>query len=74
MQVEVVKSKIHCVKGIGADSKRLGEFTFNGAAARKGVVGGDVLILIAYTYMEMEETKLFNPALVFSNAEINLLT
>ncbi|MEM8999434.1 MAG: aspartate 1-decarboxylase [Bacteroidota bacterium] len=49
-----------------------GELTLNGAAARKVAVG-DVLILIAYAWMSIEEAKKFNPALVFPNEETNLL-
>ena len=49
-----------------------GELTLNGAAARKVAVG-DVLILIAYAWMEVEEAKKFNPALVFPNEENNRL-
>ncbi|MCG2461554.1 aspartate 1-decarboxylase [Flavobacteriaceae bacterium F89] len=49
-----------------------GELTLNGAAARKVAVG-DVLILITYAQMELEEAKKFNPALVFPNEENNLL-
>lgn len=49
-----------------------GELTLNGAAARKVAVG-DVLILIAYAWMEVEEAKRFNPALVFPNEDTNLL-
>ncbi|WP_420603804.1 aspartate 1-decarboxylase [Flagellimonas sp.] len=49
-----------------------GELTLNGAAARKVAVG-DVLILITYAWMSMEEAKSFNPALVFPNEETNLL-
>ena len=49
-----------------------GELTLNGAAARKVAVG-DVLILIAYAWMEAEEARRFNPALVFPNEETNLL-
>lgn len=49
-----------------------GELTLNGAAARKVAVG-DILILIAYAWMEVEEAKRFNPALVFPNEETNLL-
>ncbi len=48
-----------------------GEITLNGAAARK-VSPGDVLILITYTLMEMEEAKKFKPSLIFPN-EDNLL-
>ncbi|MEK6153176.1 aspartate 1-decarboxylase [Flavobacteriaceae bacterium 3-367] len=49
-----------------------GELTLNGAAARKVAVG-DVLILITYAQMALEEAKKFNPALVFPNEENNLL-
>ncbi|SDW15822.1 L-aspartate 1-decarboxylase [Lutibacter oricola] len=49
-----------------------GEITLNGAAARKVAVG-DVLILITYARMELEEAKTFMPAIVFPNEENNLL-
>jgi aspartate 1-decarboxylase len=49
-----------------------GELTLNGAAARKVAVG-DILILIAYAWMDVEEAKRFNPALVFPNEATNLL-
>ena len=49
-----------------------GEITLNGAAARKVAVG-DVLILITYAWMGLEEAKKFNPALVFPNEDSNLL-
>ena len=50
-----------------------GEITLNGAAARKVAVG-DVLILITYAFMELEEAKAFKPALVFPNEADNSLT
>ncbi|MEM8847418.1 MAG: aspartate 1-decarboxylase [Bacteroidota bacterium] len=50
-----------------------GELTLNGAAARKVAVG-DILILITYAWMDIEEAKVFNPSLVFPNEETNLLT
>lgn len=49
-----------------------GEITLNGAAARR-VAPGDVLILISYALMELEEAKAFKPALVFPDEETNLL-
>jgi len=49
-----------------------GEITLNGAAARK-VAKGDVLILITYAMLPIEEAKKFTPALVFPNEENNLL-
>lgn len=50
-----------------------GEITLNGAAARK-VAKGDVLILIVYALMELEEAKTFKPSLVFPNEADNTLT
>ena len=49
-----------------------GEITINGAAARK-VAKGDVLILIVYCYMELEEAKKFKPSLIFPNEKDNTL-
>jgi len=49
-----------------------GDITLNGAAARK-VAPGDVLILISYAMMDIEEAKSFKPSLVFPNEENNLL-
>ncbi len=52
--------------------RKSGEITLNGAAARR-VSPGDVLILITYALMELEEAKIFRPALVFPDEETNLL-
>lgn len=52
--------------------RKSGEITLNGAAARR-VAPGDVLILITYALMEVEEAKKFKPALVFPDEETNLL-
>ncbi|MEZ4858512.1 MAG: aspartate 1-decarboxylase [Flavobacteriaceae bacterium] len=49
-----------------------GEITLNGAAARK-VAPGDILILITYAIMSIDEAKKFKPALVFPNEKNNLL-
>ena len=49
-----------------------GEITLNGAAARKVAVG-DILILITYGLMPIEEAKSFNPSLVFPEEGSNLL-
>lgn len=49
-----------------------GEIILNGAAARK-VQKGDIVILICYAMMELEEAKKFKPQLVFPNEETNLL-
>ena len=45
----------------------------NGGAAARKVAVGDILILITYARMDIEEAKKFNPALVFPNEETNLL-
>ena len=50
-----------------------GEITLNGAASRLVAVG-DVLILIVYAFMELEEAKKFKPSLVFPNEKDNTLT
>ena len=50
-----------------------GELTLNGAAARKVAVG-DILILIAYAWMDVEAARKFNPALVFPDETTNRLT
>lgn len=49
-----------------------GEITLNGAAARKVAVD-DVLILITYGMMDMDNARKFKPSLVFPNEETNLL-
>ncbi len=49
-----------------------GEITLNGAAARK-VAKDDILILITYAMMDIEEAKQFKPSLVFPNEANNLL-
>ena len=51
--------------------RKSGEITLNGAAARK-VAKGDILILITYAIMSIEEAKAFKPALVFPNDENRL--
>jgi len=54
-------------------ARNSGEITLNGAAARK-VAPGDVLILITYAMMSIEDARNFKPALVFPNEENNLLS
>ena len=49
-----------------------GEITLNGAAADKVNIG-DVLILITYAFMTVEEAKVFRPCLVFPGETSNLL-
>lgn len=43
----------------------------NGPAARKAVVD-DVIIIISYASMELEEAKKFNPTIIFPNANNRL--
>jgi aspartate 1-decarboxylase len=50
-----------------------GEITLNGAAAHKVNIG-DILIIMTYAIMDLEEAKTFSPALVFPNETNNLLT
>ena len=52
--------------------RKSGEITLNGAAARRVAVG-DVLILITYAFMDLEEAKAYKPALVFPDENSNLL-
>jgi len=52
--------------------RKSGEITLNGAAARK-VQKGDILILIVYGFLELEEAKKFKPQLVFPAEGTNLL-
>ncbi|WP_159022364.1 aspartate 1-decarboxylase [Formosa sp. L2A11] len=49
-----------------------GEITLNGAAARR-VATDDVLILITYGIMDLEEAKTFKPSLVFPDEATNKL-
>ena len=53
--------------------RKSGEITLNGAASRLVAVG-DILILIVYAFMELEEAKKFKPQLVFPNEIDNTLT
>ena len=49
-----------------------GEVCVNGAAARLVSVG-DILIIIAYARMDMEEARSFEPWIVFPDTETNQL-
>jgi aspartate 1-decarboxylase len=49
-----------------------GEITLNGAAARR-VAPGDIVIIMAYGYMSVEEAHLFQPAVIFPDENTNLL-
>ena len=53
-------------------SRGSGEIIVNGAAARKVSIG-DILILITYASLNLEEAKKFKPTIIFPNEETNLL-
>jgi aspartate 1-decarboxylase len=49
-----------------------GEICLNGAAARKAQPG-DIVIIMAYAWMEFEEAKVFKPHLIFPDTMTNKL-
>jgi aspartate 1-decarboxylase len=49
-----------------------GDICVNGAAARKVIVG-DILLIMAYAFMEPKEAKSFNPAIIFPDTKTNKL-
>ena len=49
-----------------------GEVTLNGPAARK-VQKGDIVIILSYAQMEVEEAKVFKPTMIFPNENTNRL-
>ena len=53
--------------------RKSGEICLNGPAARK-VEKGDVIIIISYAQMSVEEAKTFQPKIVFPDENTNLLT
>lgn len=53
--------------------RKSGEICLNGPAARK-VQKGDVIIIISYAQMTMEEAKNFQPKIIFPDEKTNLLT
>ena len=57
----------YVIKGL----RNSGEITLNGAAARKVAVG-DVLIIIAFGYMDAETAREFKPCVIFPD-ENNML-
>lgn len=50
-----------------------GMVCLNGAAARK-VHPGDIIIIMAYASMPIEEARTFRPSIVFPDTDTNLLT
>lgn len=54
-------------------TRKSGEITLNGPAARK-VAKGDIVIIISYGILDFEEAKTFKPSLIFPNEVDNSLT
>ena len=54
-------------------SRKSGEITLNGPAARK-VAKGDIVIIISYAILDFEAAKSFKPSLIFPNENDNSLT
>jgi aspartate 1-decarboxylase len=52
-------------------ARNSGTICLNGPAARKAQVG-DVVIIISYASMELEEAKLFKPSIIFPDPENRL--
>ena len=59
----------YAIKG----NRNSGDITLNGPAARK-VQRGDIIIIISYGILDLEEAKSFKPTLVFPNEKDNTLT
>ena len=53
--------------------RKSGEICLNGPAARR-VQKGDVIIIISYAQMSIEEAKTFQPKIIFPDEKPNLLT
>jgi aspartate 1-decarboxylase len=49
-----------------------GEICMNGPAARKVVVG-DIILIVAYAWMDFEEAKSFKPSIIFPDTATNKL-
>ena len=49
-----------------------GEICLNGAAARKVLVG-DILLIMAYAFLEPDEAKSFRPSIIFPDTKTNKL-
>ncbi len=50
-----------------------GQIILNGPAARKGMIG-DIIIIISYASMELDEAKRFKPTIIYPDKETNTLT
>jgi aspartate 1-decarboxylase len=49
-----------------------GEICMNGPAARKVIVG-DIILVVAYAWMDFEEAKTFKPRIIFPDTTTNKL-
>jgi aspartate 1-decarboxylase len=49
-----------------------GEICLNGPAARKVAVG-DIVIILSYAQMEIEQARVFKPTIIFPESETNRL-
>ncbi|MDR3061952.1 MAG: aspartate 1-decarboxylase [Dysgonamonadaceae bacterium] len=58
----------YVIKGV----RNSGMICLNGAAARK-VQPGDIIIIMAYAWMDAGEAKTFRPAIVFPDTKTNKL-
>jgi aspartate 1-decarboxylase len=50
-----------------------GEICLNGPAARKMAIG-DIIIIMSYASMNLEEAKKFKPTIIFPNSRTNTLS
>jgi aspartate 1-decarboxylase len=58
----------YVIKGIRGS----GDIFLNGAAARKVIIG-DIVIIMSYAFLDIQEAKSFKPALVFPDTKTNKL-
>ena len=58
----------YIIKGVRGS----GEICVNGAAARKVIVG-DVIIIMSYAFLDIQEAKSFKPTIIFPDTKTNKL-
>ena len=58
----------YVIKGIRGS----GEICLNGAAARKVIVG-DIIIIMSYAMLDLQEAKSFKPTIIFPDTKTNKL-
>jgi aspartate 1-decarboxylase len=49
-----------------------GEICLNGAAARKVIIG-DIIIIMSFAFLELQEAKSFKPIIIFPDTKTNKL-